>query len=299
MKITLVGMGSGTPGSLTMQGLNALREAELIIGARRLLESLPDGCTGNRAPLYKIEEICALLRTTEAAHVAVAYSGDTGFYSGASALCRALDAAGLPYMVCPGLSSVQLLAVSKTFGADAVRAAAAAGQRAFGENYVQEALDKMAYYGARGDEQAAWLPLKDMPAASIDGVPELQFHRDLLEHIEQGHPAGKDLARRFPAGQPHPDHPGAYGAGLPVPRGIPLRGGALRTQIFRPRTRPDGFRSHLLHALLHRLDPRKRREQEIAPLQGHKKSHLPRVAFLIAFIVTWVRTGGKPPSARP
>ena len=96
-------MGSGTPGSLTMQGLNALREAELIIGARRLLESLPDGCTGNCAPLYKIEEICALLRTTEAAHVVVAYSGDTGFYSGASALCRALDAAGLPYMVCPGL----------------------------------------------------------------------------------------------------------------------------------------------------------------------------------------------------
>ena len=112
MKITLVGMGSDTPGSLTMQGLNALREAELIIGARRLLESLPDGCTGNRAPLYKIEEICALLRTTEAAHVAVAYSGDTGFYSGASALCRALDAAGLPYMVCPGLSSVQLLAAA-------------------------------------------------------------------------------------------------------------------------------------------------------------------------------------------
>lgn len=112
MKITLVGMGSGTPGSLTVQGLKALREAELIIGARRLLENLPDGCTGNRAPLYKIEEICALLRTTEAAHVAVAYSGDTGFYSGASALCRALDAAGLPYMVCPGLSSVQLLAAA-------------------------------------------------------------------------------------------------------------------------------------------------------------------------------------------
>ena len=28
---------------------NALREAELIIGARRLLENLPDGCTANRA----------------------------------------------------------------------------------------------------------------------------------------------------------------------------------------------------------------------------------------------------------
>jgi pyridoxal phosphate enzyme (YggS family) len=40
--------------------------------------------------------------------------------------------------------SVTLLAVSKTFGADAVRAAQAAGQQAFGENYVQEALDKIA-----------------------------------------------------------------------------------------------------------------------------------------------------------
>jgi pyridoxal phosphate enzyme (YggS family) len=39
--------------------------------------------------------------------------------------------------------SVTLLAVSKTFGAGAVRAAHACGQRQFGENYVQEALDKI------------------------------------------------------------------------------------------------------------------------------------------------------------
>ena len=39
---------------------------------------------------------------------------------------------------------VTLLAVGKTFGADAVRQAHAAGQRAFGENYVQEALAKIA-----------------------------------------------------------------------------------------------------------------------------------------------------------
>ncbi len=38
---------------------------------------------------------------------------------------------------------VTLLAVSKTFDADAVRAAAAAGQRAFGENYVQEGVAKI------------------------------------------------------------------------------------------------------------------------------------------------------------
>ncbi|HYR01531.1 MAG TPA: YggS family pyridoxal phosphate-dependent enzyme [Casimicrobiaceae bacterium] len=50
---------------------------------------------------------------------------------------KALHAAGRP----PG--SVRLLAVSKTFPPSAVRAAYGLGQRAFGENYVQEAVAKM------------------------------------------------------------------------------------------------------------------------------------------------------------
>jgi PLP dependent protein len=41
-------------------------------------------------------------------------------------------------------AAVRLLAVSKTFPAAAVLEAVAAGQRAFGENYLQEALDKIA-----------------------------------------------------------------------------------------------------------------------------------------------------------
>jgi PLP dependent protein len=41
--------------------------------------------------------------------------------------------------------SAGLLAVSKTFPAEAIRQAWQAGQRAFGESYVQEALDKMAH----------------------------------------------------------------------------------------------------------------------------------------------------------
>jgi len=42
------------------------------------------------------------------------------------------------------VNEVTLLAVSKTFGPDAVRAAHAAGQLAFGENYIQEAVEKKA-----------------------------------------------------------------------------------------------------------------------------------------------------------
>src|SRR3954466_11081251 len=42
------------------------------------------------------------------------------------------------------VNEVTLLAVSKTFGPDAVREAHAAGQSAFGENYIQEAVEKIA-----------------------------------------------------------------------------------------------------------------------------------------------------------
>ena len=49
--------------------------------------------------------------------------------------------------------SVVLLAVSKTWPASAIRAAATAGQRAFGENYIQEALEKIQ---ALQDLKAEW-----------------------------------------------------------------------------------------------------------------------------------------------
>lgn len=42
------------------------------------------------------------------------------------------------------VNEVTLLAVAKTFGPEAVREAWDAGQRAFGENYIQEAVEKMA-----------------------------------------------------------------------------------------------------------------------------------------------------------
>ncbi len=49
--------------------------------------------------------------------------------------------------------SVRLLAVSKTRTVDEIRAAVAAGQRAFGENYLQEALEKI---DALKDEPLEW-----------------------------------------------------------------------------------------------------------------------------------------------
>jgi len=54
-------------------------------------------------------------------------------------------------------NDVQLLAVSKTFPAQTVLDAMAAGQLAFGENYLQEALDKIASVAqAQPDAAVEW-----------------------------------------------------------------------------------------------------------------------------------------------
>lgn len=112
MKITLVGMGSGLPGSLTAQGLQALQTAELILGAKRLLQNLPDGCTPNRKAIYQPDEVLACLQAETCQTAALVYSGDTGFYSGAAALVPKLRALGAEVTVLPGISSVQLLAAA-------------------------------------------------------------------------------------------------------------------------------------------------------------------------------------------
>jgi pyridoxal phosphate enzyme (YggS family) len=63
-----------------------------------------------------------------------------GVRSHLASVRRRIDAAAERTRRSPG--DILLVAVSKTFPADAVRAAADAGQRDFGENRVQEGLDK-------------------------------------------------------------------------------------------------------------------------------------------------------------
>jgi len=94
-------------------------------------------------------------------------------------------------------SSVALLAVSKTFPAEAVREAFAAGQRAFGENYVQESLDKIA---ALGDLRADLIwhfigPLqsnKTRPVAEhfdwVHSIDRLKIAQRLSEQRPEGLP---------------------------------------------------------------------------------------------------------------
>jgi len=90
---------------------------------------------------------------------------------------------------------VTLLAVSKTSPASAVREALAAGQRAFGENYVQEALEKIAALSDRRSELEWHLigPLQSNKTRSVAEVFDWVHTVDRLKTAER-------LSAQRPAG---------------------------------------------------------------------------------------------------
>lgn len=109
MQVILASLGSGREETMTVECAAALRNAGCILGARRLLEQLPAGCTENRIAAVKAQELLeGILR--QSGDCLVAFSGDAGFYSGARGLLPLLAARNIPARVLPGVSSVQLLA---------------------------------------------------------------------------------------------------------------------------------------------------------------------------------------------
>lgn len=79
-------------------------------------------------------------------------------------------------------SSVALLAVSKTFPAQSVLDVAAAGQRAFGENYIQEGVDKIAQAQAAGTHGLVWHCIGPVQANKTRLVAE---HFDWLHTLDR------------------------------------------------------------------------------------------------------------------
>lgn len=111
MNVILAALGGGTPETITVECLSALKNAGRIIGAKRLLEGLPEGCSEDRVPAVNPEKIlkAILERAEENGSCVVVYSGDTGFYSGVRTLVPLLREHGIACRVLPGISSVQLL----------------------------------------------------------------------------------------------------------------------------------------------------------------------------------------------
>lgn len=109
MKISIIGVGMGSLGTLTGDARAAIERADVVIGAERLLLSLPDGCRAARYAEIQSEDIIHIVENNlNKNSICVLMSGDVGFYSGAKQLLAQLD--GHDITVIPGVSSVQYLA---------------------------------------------------------------------------------------------------------------------------------------------------------------------------------------------
>jgi pyridoxal phosphate enzyme (YggS family) len=96
--------------------------------------------------------------------------------------------------------SVSLLAVSKTFGIDAVVSALAAHQLAFGENYVQEGIQKIAALEQLGPRPANAI---GRPCWHFIGPLQSNKTRAVAEHFDWVHTLDREkIARRLSEQRP-------------------------------------------------------------------------------------------------
>ena len=93
-RLYLVGTGVGAPEAGTVEAQEAIAEAQVLFGAKTVLENLrktwPSVSAKTCVPIYDSGEILQYLEEhQEIRTAAVAYSGDSGFYSGAASMLEA------------------------------------------------------------------------------------------------------------------------------------------------------------------------------------------------------------------
>ena len=107
-KVTLVGIGPGSREGMTGEARRAIREADFLIGAKRMLEAAGAGPRQKARAAIAPEDITAAIRENrDCQRFVVLLSGDTGFFSGAKKLLPLLTDCRTE--VLPGLSSLSIL----------------------------------------------------------------------------------------------------------------------------------------------------------------------------------------------
>ena len=103
-KVYMTGIGVGSMDTRTLGTLRAVEEADCVIGAKRMLESVN---TGEKRTFSAVlaRDIANIIRTDPGRTFAVLFSGDTGFYSGTKSLLRELGE-DADVEVMPGIGSL-------------------------------------------------------------------------------------------------------------------------------------------------------------------------------------------------
>lgn len=121
LNITLAGVGMGSRASLTKEVEQAIKEADIILGAKRMIDIYEPRL--EKKPYYMAGDIIPYLKKLqgndtfyEDKNVVILFSGDSGFYSGCQSLYRSLraetesGALDADISIMPGISSIAYLA---------------------------------------------------------------------------------------------------------------------------------------------------------------------------------------------
>ena len=107
----LIGIGMGNTASLSEEARLAMQHAPLVAGADRMMQAVAPFVQGKTLVTYESQKIAAAFAEYAGTdHVPCAvFSGDTGFYSGATTLRTLLETDGWQVTVVPGISTAQYL----------------------------------------------------------------------------------------------------------------------------------------------------------------------------------------------
>ncbi len=101
-QVSIVGLGM-SPATLTAEGRQAVEQADILIGASRLLALFKNLAKPSFAE-YTPEKVASIINQQPGTRFCVLVSGDTGFYSAAEGLCKELKDYSLTLI--PGISSL-------------------------------------------------------------------------------------------------------------------------------------------------------------------------------------------------
>lgn len=123
LELILAGIGMGNENGLTKEAEQAIHEADMILGSKRILEKFPQ--QKEKQPFYQAEQIIPYLYKLQETNqfirsfkIAILFSGDSGFYSGCRFLYAALEEEirsgklQASLRILPGISSVAYLAAA-------------------------------------------------------------------------------------------------------------------------------------------------------------------------------------------
>ena len=110
INIAITGIGAGNDRTMTVEARKLIENADLMIGARRMVETAKKfNHRARTVKEYEAGKVTEEIKTARERNIVVLVSGDSGFYSGATAVYKELKINGFDPVLLPGISSISYL----------------------------------------------------------------------------------------------------------------------------------------------------------------------------------------------